>query len=320
MARRRQSILTTLKQRIPKDERILVALSGGKDSSALLHGLLKVRSLLNLHIEACHVDHGLRKESEEDGAFVARECERLGVPCHVTRLGERPAQANMEAWARGERYRVFREVMERECLTLLVTAHNANDVAETLLIRLFANKELTTIEESDRRRRCLRPFLGVSREQIEEFVVEHGISSVEDPSNRDTTIVRNRIRRRVLPLLEEEFDPSMVWILSERAQTIASDCEALHFVAERTADRIGAVVFKSRDWLERCQSELESLPYALKWRVVQVLFTPTFGHTLGEARARAVLGLLSGGCQALDLGGGMVLHTGRETEGINLRS
>ncbi len=320
MARRRQSILTTLKHRIPKGERILVALSGGQDSSALLHGLLKVCRLLDLHIEACHVDHGLRKESAEDAAFVAAECEKLAVLCHVVRLGKRPAQSNMEAWARQERYRVFREVMERESLNLLVTAHNANDVAETLLMRLFANKELTTIEESNQRRRCLRPFLGVSRGQIEDFVTEHRIQFVEDPSNRDTTMVRNRIRRRVLPLLEKEFDPSMVWILAERAQTVASDCEALQYVADTAADRIGTVTFNNRGWLDRCRKELSTLPYALKWRVVQALFTPIFGHTLGEVRARALLGLLEGAGQALDLGAGMVLQTGKGVHGINLRS
>ena len=116
MARRRQSIITTLKQRIPKGERVLVALSGGKDSSVLLHGLLRVSRLLDIHVEACHVDHGLRKESGEDAAFVHQMCEKLGVVCHVVRLGKRPAQSNMEAWARGERYRALKEVMERESL------------------------------------------------------------------------------------------------------------------------------------------------------------------------------------------------------------
>ena len=164
MARRRQSILTALKQRIPRGDRVLIALSGGKDSSALLHGLLKVRRLLDLHLEACHIDHGLRKESGEDSAAVATVCEKLGVVCHIVRLGTRPPQSNMEAWARAERYRALKEVLERENLTLLVTAPNANDVAETVLMRLFANKELTTIEESDRRRRCLRPLIGVSRD------------------------------------------------------------------------------------------------------------------------------------------------------------
>jgi tRNA(Ile)-lysidine synthetase-like protein len=320
MARRRQSIITTLKQRIPKGERVLVALSGGKDSSVLLHGLLKVRRLLDIHVEACHVDHGLRKESGEDAAFVSQMCEKLGVVCHVVRLGKRPAQSNMEAWARAERYRALKEVMERESLSLLVTAHNANDVAETLLMRLFANKELTTIEESDRRRRCLRPLLGVSREQIEEFVIGNRVPFVEDPSNADTAMVRNRVRKKVLPLLERDFDPSMVWILSERAQSIAADCEALQYVAEERVDRIGEVVFKDRAWLDRCRKELASLPYAIKWRVVQALFTPILGYTVGEPRARTLALFLEGAHQSLDLGGGTVLVTAKGAPGINLRS
>lgn len=320
MARRRQSILTTLKERIPHGERILIALSGGKDSSALLCGLLKVRRLLELHIEVCHVDHGLRKESGDDAAFVASHCERLGVVCHVVKLGQRPPRSNMEAWARRERYRAFREVMDRESLTLLVTAHTANDVAETLLMRLFANKELTTIEETDERRRCLRPLLGVSREQIEKFVKEEGIPFVEDPSNQDTVIVRNRIRRRVIPLLQEEFDPSMVWNLAERAQSLAADCEALQRFAQESVNKIGAIQWGSRVWLEGCRAELRGLPYAVKWRTAQILFVPTLGHTVGEPRARALLGLLEGELQSLDLGDGKTLELEGGNSGIILRS
>lgn len=320
VARRRQSILTTLKEKIPHGERVLIALSGGKDSSALLWGLLKVRRLLGLHIEACHVDHGLRKESGEDAAFVAAQCERLGVICHVVKLGKRPAQSNMEAWARRERYQAFREIMERESLTLLVTAHTANDVAETLLMRLFANKELTTIEEADGRRQCLRPLLGISREQIEAFVEQEGIPFVEDPSNRDTAIVRNRVRQRVIPRLEDEFDPSMVWNLAERAQSLAADCEALQQVAQESVQRIGEVEWRSRAWLEGCRTELQRLPYAIKWRVAQVLFVPILGHTVGEPRARALVGLLEGELQTLDLGGGQALELARGNCGIILRS
>lgn len=320
VARRRQSILTTLKERVPQGERVLVALSGGKDSSALLHGLLKVRRLLDLHIEACHVDHGLRKESGADAAFVSAQCEKLGVVCHVVKLGERPHQSNMEAWARQERYRAFREVLERESLTLLVTAHTANDVAETLLMRLFANKELTTIEETDQRRRCLRPLLGISREQIEEFVEAEKVPFVEDPSNQDTTIVRNRVRRLVIPLLEEEFDSSMVWNLSERAQSLAADCEALQQVAQESAERIGEVRWGDGVWLEGCRLALQRLPYAIKWRVAQLLFVPVLGHTVGEPRARALVGLLEGVLQTLDLGDGKALHLGRGNTGIVLRS
>jgi len=286
----------------------------------LLFALLKVRRLLGLHLEACHIDHALRPESGEDAAFVLDQCEELGVPCHVVRLGSRPPKSNMEAWARSERYRVFREVMRERGLTLLVTAHTANDVAETLLMRLFANKELTTIEESDQQRRCLRPLLGVSRDQVEEFVARYKIPFVEDRSNRDTTFVRNRIRKKVIPLLARDFDPSIVWILSERAQALASDCEALQYVADTVATTIGPVRFNDTRWLEGCAKGLSPLPMGLKWRVIQALFTPILGHTVGEARARALVKLLEGAVGSIDLGSGRVLRTGRGIDGLDMRS
>jgi hypothetical protein len=112
----------------------------------------------------------------------------------------------------------------------------------------------------------------------------------------------------------------MVWILSERAQSIAADCEALQYVAEERVDRIGEVVFKDRAWLDRCRKELASLPYAIKWRVVQALFTPILGYTVGEPRARTLALFLEGAHQSLDLGGGTVLVTAKGAPGINLRS
>lgn len=214
----------------------------------------------------------------------------------------------MEAWAREERYRVFREVMSRCDLHHLVTAHTANDVAETLLMRLIANKELTTIEEQDTRRGCLRPLLGISREQIEEFVEANAVPFVEDASNEDTTILRNRVRRMVVPLLENEFDPSVVWSLAERAQSVASDCEALQYVANGVMREVGQVEQESSAWLTRCSHALFPAPYAIKWRVIQALFTPLLGYTVGEARARAILGLIEDGKGTLDLGEGRSLQ------------
>lgn len=284
----------------------------------LLNATLKVKRLLNLHLEVCHIDHGLRRESRDDASFVADQCLRQGVLCHVVRLETRPKNVNMEAWAREERYRAFRAVMVARDLRYLVTAHTANDVAETLLIRLIANKELTSIEESDERRGCLRPLLGISREQIDEYVEAHKIPYVEDASNQDTAIVRNRVRKKIIPLLEKEFDPSIVWILSERAQSLASDCQALDYLARQFVDRIGGVVFDDSVWFERCSRELFPVPYGLKWRVVQLLFTPLLGFSVGEAKARALLGLFEGAVEGVDCGRLGRLTVRRVRQGVSV--
>lgn len=283
-------------------------MSGGRDSSVLLHALCRVKRLLALHIEVCHVDHRLRPSSSRDAAFVVNLSEQLGVPCHVVVLGPRPARSNMEAWARSERYRAFSQLMVERSLDILVTAHNANDVAETLLMRLLANKELNSIEAYDPRRQCMRPLLGITRAQIDQYVTENNVLFVEDPSNQDTELVRNRIRHKLIPLLTREFDPSMVWILSDRAASIDRDCEALKQLAGEEAAAIGSVELKDRGWLERTRARLQVLPEALAWRVAERLVEPWFGYPIGERRSVALLGLLRGESSRVQLDRGVVLE------------
>ena len=278
----------------------------------LLHALLQVQRLLSLSLEVCHVNHGLRANSHEDEAFVVGLCANLSLACHVERLSARPARENVEAWARARRYETFKRVLAERSLDIVLTAHNANDVAETLLMRLIANKELTSIEEFDPRRRVVRPLMEISREQIDEYVQQNQLSFFEDPSNQDPTFVRNRLRHEVLPMLTQRFDPSIVWILSERAQSLAADSDALHEFAATTASAIGGLEQGSREWLERCQSELAKVPYALRWRVVQILFTPLLGFTVGESRASAIAGVLEGKSPTLQIGGGVTLQVGRQ--------
>ncbi len=301
MARRRRSIETALKQEVPSGTGVLVALSGGRDSMVLFDALLRSRGLLKVRVEALHVDHGLRPSSVDDARFVEERCHEWGVPCLVERLGAKPVSANMEAWARQQRYRLLREALVARDLDWVVTAHNANDVAETLLIKLLANKELTTIERRDERRRCLRPFLDISREQINEYASRFAVPYIDDPSNDDIRLVRNRVRHSLLPSLEREFDPSAVWILADRARSIGADCEALDAWAEREAQLVGTLAEADPAWLARCADRLRTLPEALAWRVSQRLFRPVLGYEIGEKGAHEALKLLRGEVDSLQL-------------------
>jgi tRNA(Ile)-lysidine synthetase-like protein len=312
VSKRRPTIITALKQRVPANARVLVALSGGRDSAVLLHALLHVQRLLSLHIEVCHVNHRLREASDADESFVVEWCQRVGLALHVELLPARPAGENLEAWARHRRYEAFKRVMAERELDTLLTAHNANDVAETLLMRLVANKELTSIEEFDPRRRVIRPLIEISREQIDEYVTQHALTYVEDPSNQDTTFVRNRVRHEIIPLLAERFDPSIVWILSERARSLAADSDALHELALEVARSIGVLEEGSLEWLERCRARLQPLATAMQWRVVQILFTPLLGFTVGESRAKALTELVEGKNTSLQMGAGLRIEVGSQ--------
>jgi tRNA(Ile)-lysidine synthase len=310
VARRRATIITRVKQTLPAGSKVLVAVSGGRDSVVLLHALCRVRRLLGLHLEVGHVDHRLRSDSHADAAFVRTLCEELGVVCHVAVLGKKPSRYNMEAWARTERYRALQQMMTDRGLGVLVTAHNANDVAETLLIRLVANKELNSIDAHDERRACVRPLLGISREQIDEYVRAEGISFVEDPSNSNTDLVRNRVRHTLLPLIVEHFDPSAVWSLADRAASLDRDCEALQQLAADEVKKVGPLALNSPRWLTRAQATLQELPYALAWRVAERLLEPLIGYLLGERRSAALLGVLVGEVGSMQLERGVILERG----------
>lgn len=273
---------------------------------------------MGFHVEACHVDHGLREESHKDALFVAQVCEAWGIACHVVRLPGKPKRENLEAWARKRRYSAFAEIMREHNLDCLLTAHTANDAAETLLMRLIANKELNTIESFDPRRQCVRPLIENTREQVNDYVKRFELDYVEDPSNADTIFVRNRIRRELLPLMAERFEPSIVWILAERAQSVAADCAALQDMGQAVAARIGKVRGSDLQWLIDCQKILTSVPIAVQWRAVQALFVPLLGYTVGEGRARAIRQVLQGEVASLTLEGGGTLSAG--SKGLILKN
>jgi tRNA(Ile)-lysidine synthase len=175
-------------------------------------------------------------------------------------------------------------------------------------MRLIARKELNSIEQSDPRRHVIRPLLEIRRDQIDEYVKEFQVPFVEDPTNIDTGFVRNRIRHELLPLLAERFDPSIVWILAEQARTLALDSEALRAAAADVVDEIGGVRQMDSQWLAVCSKRLSTLPYGIGWRVVQALFAPLLGFVVGESKAAAIMGVLSGRDSSVDLGSGRSLE------------
>lgn len=183
--------------------RLLVGLSGGADSVALLHLLLEAEC----DVTAVHVNHGLRgAESDGDEAFVRTLCEKLQVPLLVFRAC--PPENPGENWAREARYGFFREALRQSGADALVLAHHRDDQAETLLLHLLRGAGLTGLTgmAADSERdgmRILRPLLSYSREELRKYLKEKAQPWREDASNSDARYLRNALRGEVLPLLEQ---------------------------------------------------------------------------------------------------------------------
>ncbi len=192
---------------IADDACLLLAVSGGPDSMALLHGAaeLVARGTRRWQLEVAHLDHGLRSGSGDDAAFVAAAAAELGVSCHVGSADvaalARDDGRSLEEAGRVARYAFLASVAEPDAL--IATGHTADDAAETVLINLLRGSGLGgTRGIPSRRGRVVRPLIGERRQALRSLLEEAGIEYRDDPSNLDPAFLRNRIRREVLPLLD----------------------------------------------------------------------------------------------------------------------
>jgi tRNA(Ile)-lysidine synthase len=195
-----------ISHRLPKGVGVLVALSGGGDSVALLHLLLQMAPHFSLQVQGAHLDHGIRAESDRDVDFVQQLCREWRVPLTVERLdvprlaGER-GQGLEEAG-----HELRREFLQRTAGDLgchyVALGHHRGDQAETLLMRLVRGSGLTGLAAMrPLNGSIIRPLLDFSRKQIEEYLAAIGQDFLQDASNEDLYYTRNRLRHRVLPEL-----------------------------------------------------------------------------------------------------------------------
>lgn len=203
----------------------VIGLSGGADSCALLLALLALRDELGITVKACHINHNLRgEESDGDEMFVRTFCAERGVPLTVFSIDVHAAaqkHESTEETARKLRYEKFAEMCRNG--EKLATAHTASDNAETVLMNMIrgtGTKGLAGIPPV--RDMFIRPVIFCTREDTEEYCRENGIDFVTDSSNLSDDYTRNRIRHRLIPLLEE-FNPSFIAAVTRMTEAVGDD-------------------------------------------------------------------------------------------------
>jgi tRNA(Ile)-lysidine synthetase-like protein len=207
--------------RIRDDAPMVLAVSGGPDSVALLHAAVQVRQTDAAHwpLTVAHLDHALRPNSADDARFVNETADALGVPVEVRRADvaalARAEGRSLEDAGREARYRFLEEVASRLGETALIaTAHTADDSAETILLNLARGTGLTGLRGiPPRRGRVVRPLLGERRATLRAALDAAGTTYRLDPSNADPAHARNRVRAELLPALER-INPAVVETLS----------------------------------------------------------------------------------------------------------
>src|SRR6266480_2179360 len=261
------NISSRLSRDFPAEASYLIGVSGGRDSVALLHWLI---NLGYKKLIVCHLNHQLRgRSSLADARFV----EKIALKHHATfelesaniRALAAKQKISIETAAREARYKFFAKTARRwKCKTIFL-GHHADDLVETFLINLFRGagtaglsgmREISTRRIDDVDLAIVRPFLGVWRKEIDDYVHEHRIKFREDASNKNLNPFRNRIRRRIIPYLEKILGRNIrpaVW----RAAAIAGEEEAW----------IDSQLLESRE-AELSVTKLRALPVALQRRTI----------------------------------------------------
>ena len=255
-------------------QHIVVAISGGPDSVALLSILSHLRSSWALTLSAVHCNYGLRgDESEGDQQFVESLCQELGVSLHVRRVGlqiER-RRASLQAVARDLRYRVMQEIAEQCGADRIAVGHTANDQAETVVLWMLRGAGLTGLSgmPAFRDHHVIRPLYETTRQEILAYLCKAGLSFREDSSNVKPHYLRNRVRREVIPVLTQ-LVPSSVNALCRLAEICREDDRYLD--QQSTALSSSAMARASDGSWTIDRVSLLELPVSLQRRCIRNLF------------------------------------------------
>jgi tRNA(Ile)-lysidine synthase len=219
-------------------ETVVIGVSGGADSVALLRVLIDLAPVLRLRLHVVHVDHGLRPDSPRDAEFVQALGARLGVPVDV--VGVSVAAGSVEAAARAARHAALEAAADRVGAARIALGHTADDQAETLMMRVLEGTGVRGLAGIPPvRGRLIRPLLESRHRDAVAALTAAGVPWLEDPSNRDPRFFRNRVRHALLPRLTEETGGDLVARLGRLARRAREAVDALDRLAAAELSRLG---------------------------------------------------------------------------------
>lgn len=230
-------------------DHVVCAVSGGADSMALLWAMYLLKEKLQITVSAAHFNHGLRgEESDRDEAFVRDFCSGYGIPFVCGHARVSAGKKGLEAAAREARYAFLQQLPGK-----VATAHTADDNAETVLMHLVRGTGLKGLGGiTPVRENVIRPMLGLTRQDVLAFLQEYSIGYVTDSSNEEDDFLRNRLRHRVMPLLQAE-NPRFAENASAMALELRQDAATLEQLAGEVLPSV---------------PQLRDMPYSLQNRIL----------------------------------------------------
>ncbi|MEH2464250.1 tRNA lysidine(34) synthetase TilS [Nostoc sp.] len=275
-----------------RNQRLLIAVSGGQDSLCLIKLLLDLQSKWGWYLGIAHCDHRWRSDSQANANHVENLAKTWGISFYLETANQ---PVNSEATARDWRYQALSAIAQANNYQYIVTGHTASDRAETLLYNLIRGTGADGLQALTWQRPLttgiilVRPLLEITRTQTEQFCQEFKLPIWEDSTNQDLQYARNRIRQELLPYLRDNFNPQVESALAQTAELLQAEVEYLEKAAQQLREKAMGIGDEEDSLtplvpLRLNRRVLQKAPLALQRRVMRQVLqqiltdAPSFEH------------------------------------------
>lgn len=281
---------------IKENNKLVIGVSGGPDSICILHVLNSLKEKLKIEIFVAHVNHMIREEADSETKYVQDFCKNLGIDCFVKKIDvieyAKKHKIGTEEAGRIIRYDFFDEVAKKVSASKIVTAHNSNDNAETVLLNILRGSGLSGLKgiEPIRDNKYIRPLIETERKDIEEYCAKNNLDPKIDKTNLESIYKRNKVRNDLIPYIQKEFNPNFLKTINRLSEVATEENEYMEKIVQITFKEInvGADVsvchkteLSSQNQITLDLKKFNSLELVIKRRVILYTISKVVGNTLG---------------------------------------
>ena len=284
----KEKVIDTIKKYklIEKGDKIVLGVSGGPDSIAMLDILKDLRNKFEFDIYVCHLNHMIRgQDAINDQKYVEQYCNKNQIEFFTKNVNIIEISNNQkigtEECGRNARYNFFEEILEKTKSNKIATAHNKNDNAETVLMHLLRGSGISGLRgiKPIRNNKFIKPLIECDRKEIEEYCKQKNLNPCIDKTNFENTYTRNKIRNIVIPYIKKEFNPNIIETLFRLSEVVSSEDEFLDRITQKEFENI--VLLENEHQIDLKLKEFNLLDNVIKNRLILLTTKKIFGTVNG---------------------------------------
>ncbi len=284
----KEKVIDTIKKYklIEKGDKIVLGVSGGPDSIAMLDILKDLRNKFEFDIYVCHLNHMIRgQDAINDQKYVEQYCNKNQIEFFTKNVNIIEISNNQkigtEECGRNARYNFFEEILEKTKSNKIATAHNKNDNAETVLMHLLRGSGISGLRgiKPIRNNKFIKPLIECDRKEIEEYCKQKNLNPCIDKTNFENTYTRNKIRNIIIPYIKKEFNPNIIETLSRLSEVVSSEDDFLDRITQKEFENI--VLLENEHQIDLKLKEFNLLDNVIKNRLILLTTKKLFGTVNG---------------------------------------